>query len=461
MTVKPVLAKSAQDFPNFKPRTEISVLFLEHNEHLLMLMRSHKEDQPGVWGIPGGKAEKNETPKQTLTRELKEETKLQIKDDQLSYHGHRYARIPGWDYVMHIYQAKLDEKPVIQIDPKEHSQYEWVSIYAFKTLPLLKGQDEAFDLIYGDRVWQKIDPKDHPEVQKVDKAASLVFKKGNQFLTFDADRKFILNLIGTSGSGKGTQGDMLSQIYGIPNISAGDIFRDEFRAKSKLGWMVQSFDNHFYPAYLPDEIPIGMMVKRLFQKDCKNGFILDGFPRTKAQGDATREVILKSKDFHVPLFMDVPESDIWERLPGRCICPSCGHQVRKFDENPWPGFCPKEAKDGKMVKLEHRAEDIDRSKIERRLSMFSENKVDILRSLAKRDPVETYPLNNKIPPREVLHSLCKEIQRRLDHHAEKQNQSDSSSGAQSPKKLQDAALLTLTMLTSYIAGSRFPLRFVR
>lgn len=413
MTITPVLATSADAFPGFKLKTQISTIFLEHDNHVLLLRRCHEEDQSHTWGIPGGKAKKEEEPLQTILRELKEETQIELASNKVVYHGHRYARIPGWDYIVHIYHAKMREKSVVQLNPKEHSTYEWASLYAFKLMPLLKGQDEVFDIVYGDRVWQRINPTTSL-LQRTQQASTLILSKGNRSLIFNFERRFVLNLIGTSGSGKGTQGEMLSKLFGVPNISAGDLFRDEFRAKSKLGWIVQNYDKHHYPTYLPDEVPIGMMAKRLAEEDCRQGFVLDGFPRTEKQGDATREVFLRTKDLHIPLFMDVPEEDIWERLPGRSICSDCGHQIRQFDENPWPGYCPIDAGKGKMVKLEQRSEDIDRVKIERRLKMFRENKDVILSSMSLRDPVRTFSLNNKIPPREVLHQLCEYIQTLLD-----------------------------------------------
>lgn len=413
MMTAPVLAKTAESFPDFKLKTQISTIFLEYDKYLLLLQRCHKEDQSHTWGIPGGKAEKGEEPIQTVLRELKEETQLELMPGEVQYLGHRYARIPGWDYVVHIFHAKLNERPIVVLDPKEHSKYEWVSIHAFKLLPLLKGQDEVFDIVYGNRLWQKVS-QTTSLLEKTQQVATLILRKGDKEIIFNEQRRFILNLIGTSGSGKGTQGEMLSKLFDIPNISAGDIFRDEFRAKSKLGWIVQTYDEHHYPDYLPDEVPIGMIAKRLVEEDCDNGFILDGFPRTKAQGDATREVFLRPGDVHIPLFMDVPEEDIWERLPGRSICPDCGHQVRQFDENPNPGYCPIEAKDGKLVKLDKRVEDIDKSKIERRLKMFRDNKEEILSSIGRRDHVSVFHLNNTIPPREVLHQLCEQIQSHLD-----------------------------------------------
>ena len=451
MNIAPVLATSAEAFPGFKLKTEISTIFLEYDNHLLLLQRCHKEDQSHTWGVPGGKAEEGEKPLETGLRELREETQIELAPGEVVYHGHRYARIPGWDYIVHIYHAQLKERPVVQLDSNEHSAYEWISLYAFKLMPLLKGQDEVFDIIYKDRIWQRINPTTSL-LQRTQQAADLVLRKGDRTLVFNAERRFILNLIGTSGSGKGTQGDMLSKLFGITNVSAGDLFRDEFRAKSKLGWIVQNYDQHHYPAYLPDEVPIGMMGKRLAENDCSQGFILDGFPRTEKQGEATREVFLGINDFHVPLFMDVPEEDIWARLPGRFICSDCGHQVRQFDENPWPGFCPVEASKGIMVKLDQRIEDVDRSKIERRLTMFRENKDLILFTMNLRDPVQTFSLNNKIPPREVLHQLCEHIQRRLDQLDEQQKKLELSASAKTRATAPNTALWSCALLACLVAG---------
>ncbi|PWU14534.1 MAG: hypothetical protein C5B45_04265 [Chlamydiae bacterium] len=453
MSTTPVLATSANAFPGFKLKTQISSVFLEYDKRVLLLQRCRKEDQAFTWGVPGGKAEKDEQPLQTLLREVKEETQITLAPNEAAYHGHRYARIPGWDYIVHIYHVQMKEKPAVQLDSKEHTAYEWISIHAFKLMSLLKGQDEVFDVVYKDRLWQKVNPTTSL-LERTQQSATLVLRKGDRTLVFNEEKRFILNLIGTSGSGKGTQGDMLSKLFSISNISAGDLFRDEFRAKSNLGWIVENYDKHYYPAYLPDEVPIGMMGKRLAEKDCAYGFILDGFPRTEKQGDATREVFLRKRDFHVPLFMDVPESDIWERLPGRSICSECGHQVRKFDENPWPGHCPIDAAKGKMVKLEQRIEDVDKSKIERRLKMFRENKDVILSTMNQRDPVQTFSLNNKIPPREVLHQLCEYIQTRLDQLDTQQKQAKLSTlNTTKPAEQNKVLLVSCALVICLVAGA--------
>ncbi|VHO03785.1 NUDIX hydrolase [Candidatus Rhabdochlamydia sp. T3358] len=88
----PILATSANVFPEFEPKTQISTIFLEHDKHLLLLKRCHKEDQPNIWGTPGGKIERGEEPLQTVLRELKEETQIKLAPDEVVYQGHRSGR---------------------------------------------------------------------------------------------------------------------------------------------------------------------------------------------------------------------------------------------------------------------------------------------------------------------------------------------------------------------------------
>ena len=400
------LADSPDRFPGFSPRTEISTIFLENRGHLLLLKRAHREDQPETWGVPGGKREGSESPQETLHRELEEETGIKLPREQASYLGKRWARIPGWDYIVHIFYSKLKERPEVSLNSEEHSAYRWTSVYAFKLLPLLKGQDEVFDCVFGSKIWQA--------AKKSSDSAALVFSKGDKRLSFSAEKRLVFNLIGNSGSGKGTQGELLSKIYGLPHLSAGDLFRDEFRARSSLGAVVQDYDKKHYPNYLPDEIPIGMMAKRLAKKDCSFGFILDGFPRTKGQAQTTTRLFLRTLDLHIPLLMDVEEEELRKRFAGRSICLTCGHQERSFDQSSRPGFCPK---DGSQ--LEKRVEDVEEEKIARRFQMFRDNRSGVLSTLEKRDAVRQFSLDNSTPPEEVFHLLSKEIQSRLDAEAEK------------------------------------------
>lgn len=407
------LANSANVISSLPPKKGLT-LFLEHDEHLLLLMRSHKENRSGTWEIPRVKLKSNqaESHTQLLLRKLQKKMQIQLFPNQIQYRGRHHGRFGIEDDETHLYYANLKGRPTVQFAGKKYCQYEWVSIYAFKTIPFSKRHDEAFDILYGDRIWQLIDPNTSSIAQKTQNT-SLILRKGRKTLLFNQERRVVFNLLGMPGSGKGTQAQLLSRLFGIPHVSNGDCIRNEIKANSLLGKMIKQFEKDCYPAPLPlpDAIHIGIMMSRLSANDCQKGFILDGFPRTKHQGDVTRELILRKNDFHIPLFIDIPEGDVWERLHCRSICPKCGHQG-KFDENPTSGLCPK---DGQP--LERRTDDIDTIKIKRRLEIFAINNEETLDSMNKRDQVANLKLTNAIPPREVLHLICSIVQRRLDQLA--------------------------------------------
>lgn len=132
-----------------------------------------------------------------------------------------------------------------------------------------------------------------------------------------------LVLLGPPGAGKGTQAKILTQKYGIPQISTGDILRAAVKEQTPMGIKAKTFmDNG---ALVPDEVVIGIVEERLAKADCTNGFILDGFPRTVAQADALKRTLapLGRKIDHV-LSIEVPKSDLLERLTGRRTCRACG-----------------------------------------------------------------------------------------------------------------------------------------
>ena len=142
----------------------------------------------------------------------------------------------------------------------------------------------------------------------------------------------ILILLGAPGVGKGTQGALISKEYNIPQISTGDILRNEVKNKTELGKKAKVYMDK--GELVPDDVIIGMMENRIKQDDCKNGFILDGFPRTVAQAEAFDEMLKKNGlELDKVLLIDVPEEEIIERLTGRRVCPSCG-AVYHIKNNP-------------------------------------------------------------------------------------------------------------------------------
>lgn len=132
-----------------------------------------------------------------------------------------------------------------------------------------------------------------------------------------------LILMGLPGAGKGTQAEKINEKYNIPHISTGDMFRLAIKEGTDLGKKAKEYMDQ--GSLVPDEVTVGIVKERLSKDDCKNGFLLDGFPRTIAQAEALDELLaeLGQTIDHV-IHVDVPEEKLVERLTGRRVCPSCG-----------------------------------------------------------------------------------------------------------------------------------------
>ncbi len=125
--------------------------------------------------------------------------------------------------------------------------------------------------------------------------------------------------LGAPGAGKGTQAEIVAQKAGIPTISTGVILREAIKNKTPLGVSAQSYIEK--GQLVPDELVIDILTDRLTQDDCKNGYILDGFPRTIAQAEALDKLNIVI-DKVVNIY--VPDDKIVERLAGRRSCSGCG-----------------------------------------------------------------------------------------------------------------------------------------
>lgn len=128
-----------------------------------------------------------------------------------------------------------------------------------------------------------------------------------------------LILLGAPGAGKGTQAEIICEKLNIPAISTGNILREAIRNKTELGVLAKSYmdDGNL----VPDAVVVGIVSERLREADCKNGFILDGMPRTLAQAEALDELGVK---IDVVLSIEVEDSAIEKRMGGRRVCESCG-----------------------------------------------------------------------------------------------------------------------------------------
>ena len=128
-----------------------------------------------------------------------------------------------------------------------------------------------------------------------------------------------LILLGPPGAGKGTQAEILSKRLGIDTISTGVMLRTAIREKTELGMLAEGYIND--GKLVPDEVVVGIVKERLQKDDCKNGFILDGFPRTTAQAEALTETGI---EIDKVLSLEVSDEAIIERLSGRRECKACG-----------------------------------------------------------------------------------------------------------------------------------------
>ena len=146
-------------------------------------------------------------------------------------------------------------------------------------------------------------------------------------------------LLGPPGAGKGTQAKSISNRYSIPHISTGDIFRKNISENTPLGIEAKSYmDNG---QLVPDEVTINMVKDRLQQDDCKNGYLLDGFPRTVHQAEALDNFLTEREEsIDTALLIEVPKEFILERMTGRRVCPSCGASYHiKFNPPTNDGKC--------------------------------------------------------------------------------------------------------------------------
>ena len=130
-------------------------------------------------------------------------------------------------------------------------------------------------------------------------------------------------MLGAPGAGKGTQAKMISEKYGIPHISTGDIFRANIKNGTELGMEAKKYMDQ--GLLVPDELTVRILLDRVAQDDCKNGYVLDGFPRTIPQAEVLDSELTKLGD-HIDyaINVDVPDENIVKRMSGRRACLTCG-----------------------------------------------------------------------------------------------------------------------------------------
>ena len=130
-------------------------------------------------------------------------------------------------------------------------------------------------------------------------------------------------MLGAPGAGKGTQAKMIAEKYTIPHISTGDIFRANIKEGTPLGLEAKSYMDQ--GKLVPDELTVKILLDRVAKDDCKNGYVLDGFPRTIPQANVLKEALAKQNDkIDFAINVDVPDENIVRRMSGRRACVTCG-----------------------------------------------------------------------------------------------------------------------------------------
>ncbi|MFA6028145.1 MAG: adenylate kinase [Patescibacteria group bacterium] len=175
-------------------------------------------------------------------------------------------------------------------------------------------------------------------------------------------------LFGPQGSGKGTQGEKLAEFLKIPLVITGNIFRKNIKEGTELGKLASSFINK--GALVPDDVTIKMIINRLSDNDCQNGFLLDGFPRSLAQSEALDKFTSLS---HV-LLIDIKDEESVRRIANRRVCLNCGstfHLLYKPSKK--EGIC-----DTCQTKLVQRDDDTEKA-LRNRLAIYHEQSEPLLK----------------------------------------------------------------------------------
>lgn len=206
-------------------------------------------------------------------------------------------------------------------------------------------------------------------------------------------------MLGAPGAGKGTQAKFISDEYHIPQVSTGDIFRMNIKNQTELGKKAKSYMDQ--GLLVPDELTLDLVTDRLAKDDCKDGYILDGFPRTLKQADALTDALKKQGsaiDFAIDI--EVDDSIIVERMSGRRVCPKCGAPFHiKYNPPMQEGIC-----DVCGEKLITRDDDKAET-VKKRLSVYHESTQPLIEYYRKQGCLRSF--DGTLPMEEVFLQICK------------------------------------------------------
>ena len=192
-----------------------------------------------------------------------------------------------------------------------------------------------------------------------------------------------LLITGRPGAGKGTQAVNIKEYYNIPHISTGDMFRAAMKAGTKMGLLAKSYMEK--GQLVPDEVTIGIVEDRLSEADCKDGFLLDGFPRNLAQAEALDKFLTKNGiKLDAVLDVNVAQSVLVRRMVGRRVCKNCGATYHvEFNKPLKDGIC-----DNCGSNLIQRPDDTEATAVNR-LAVYDEQTAPLLDYYKKQGILKT------------------------------------------------------------------------
>lgn len=186
-------------------------------------------------------------------------------------------------------------------------------------------------------------------------------------------------MLGAPGAGKGTQAKMIAEKYSIPHISTGDIFRANIKNGTELGKKAKTYIDA--GQLVPDELVVDLVIDRFKEDDCKNGYVLDGFPRTIPQAEALDKALnAQGEAVDFAINVEVPDENIINRMSGRRACVGCGATYHiQFNPTKVEGVC-----DACGEKLILRDDDKPET-VKNRLSVYHEQTQPLIDYYAKKN----------------------------------------------------------------------------